>query len=215
MKILPFEQGTEEWLLWRLCHITATDAPTVMGLNPWKTPLDLWEEKLLVKPRTEVTKAMQRGTDLEPEAREIACRMLETDFYPAVVEHSERVWQGASLDGLSECGRYILEIKCPNKVTHDYSVNEEGIQIYYQIQIQHQLAVTGAEIAYYMTYRPKHDTPVKIITVKPDFDKIKEMIEMEYKFFVECLCQMRQPSEKKVYYSFPEEDERGDSSFQK
>ena len=40
------EQGTTEWLNWRKGVIGASDAPTIMGENPWRSPSYLLKEKL-------------------------------------------------------------------------------------------------------------------------------------------------------------------------
>ena len=39
------EQKSEEWLDWRKKGIGSSDAPIIMGVSPWKTPFELWEEK--------------------------------------------------------------------------------------------------------------------------------------------------------------------------
>lgn len=192
MKILTLEQGSESWLIWRKTHITATDASVILGKNPYKTAHELWEEKLGIRPGVTQTPAMERGTRLEPEARNIACEVLEIDFFPAVVESEENPWMVASLDGLSPCHEYILEIKCPNVGTHAFSL-QDGIHFYYHAQMQHQLAVTGAKKCYYMSYRPEHETKYKIIEVLPDLEYIQEMIETEHRFYIENLCQMKEP----------------------
>lgn len=35
----------EEWLQYRRCGIGGSDASVVMGENPWRSVLQLWEEK--------------------------------------------------------------------------------------------------------------------------------------------------------------------------
>jgi len=192
MKILNLIQGSEAWLIWRREHVTATDASVILRKNPYKDPFDLWQEKLEMVPKGDVTAAMQRGTDLEPVARALAIKVTGIEFYPAVVECDDRPWQVASLDGLSPCLKYILEIKCPNEATHVFAL-QEGIHNYYMAQMQHQLAVTGAECCYYMSYRPENAKPYAIIIVEPDEEYIADLIEEEHKFFVENMCQMKQP----------------------
>lgn len=193
MKIrTDLNQGSEEWLLWRQKNITATDCSVILNKNPFNSPFDLWEEKLLMKPRQEVNKAMLRGQQLEPEAREIACNELGIEFEPACVESSEYPWMVASLDGLSPCLEYILEIKCPNSATHIFAI-EGGIHNYYMAQMQHQLCVTGANLCYYMSYNPDYHCKFKILEVLPDKEYIAELIEMEHKFYEENLCQMKEP----------------------
>ena len=68
--IVEFEQGTAEWLGWRHAGIGASDAPTVMSENPWKSASTLLEEKRGVVKEGVQNAAMARGTRLEPEARQ-------------------------------------------------------------------------------------------------------------------------------------------------
>ena len=46
MKDLEIEQGTKRWLEERMSYIGGSDAPIIMGVSPWKTPYQLWEEKM-------------------------------------------------------------------------------------------------------------------------------------------------------------------------
>ena len=39
MKELNLQQGTQEWLEWRRCGVTATEAAAIMDMSEWATPL--------------------------------------------------------------------------------------------------------------------------------------------------------------------------------
>ena len=41
-----FIQGTPEWLEFRRTMVMASDSPVIMGVSPWKTPLQLYHEKV-------------------------------------------------------------------------------------------------------------------------------------------------------------------------
>lgn len=43
--IVPFEQGTEEWLQWRDSGIGASEVAAVVGESPWISLLELWAKK--------------------------------------------------------------------------------------------------------------------------------------------------------------------------
>ena len=45
MKFIPITQGSDEWLRFRRSHIGASDAVTIMGLSPWKSPLNFTKKK--------------------------------------------------------------------------------------------------------------------------------------------------------------------------
>jgi hypothetical protein len=85
---------------------------------------------------------------------------------PLVVESSEYNFLGASLDGLSDCGKYVLEIKTGGNNLHKMA--QDGIvPQYYLDQIQHQLLVTGAEKCFYQVGSENEEKDV-LIEIFPD-----------------------------------------------
>lgn len=87
--------------------------------------------------------AMQRGNDLEAEARnwyqlETGESVEEVSF----IDHPKINFAGASPDGLVGA-EGLIEIKCPNTATHIETLRKkEPIDRYYK-QMQWQMAVTG------------------------------------------------------------------------
>jgi putative phage-type endonuclease len=151
MKIIELEQGSQAWLSWRKTVITATDASIINGTNPWDTPYSCWQRKLGLIDEKRSNEAMERGKRLEPAARTQFILNYGIAMEPAVVESSEFDFLGASLDGISSCRRWLLEIKCGGSKLHDMAKKGE-IPEYYIDQIQHQLLVTGAEKCYYYSF---------------------------------------------------------------
>jgi putative phage-type endonuclease len=98
--------------------------------------------------------AMERGKRLEPEARAHFIESYGVEMTPKVVESTEFNFLGASLDGISENGRKLLEIKCGGSKLHDMAERGE-IPEYYRDQMQHQLLVTGAKKCFYYSYDGK------------------------------------------------------------
>lgn len=208
MTVIEHEQGSEAWKQWRMSRITATDISIILDSNPFKTKLELWEEKLGFRQPTQLNSAMKRGQVLEPEARKLASELLEMEFDPCVLQHDSYSWLAASLDGLvtkydenvsgeQVCFDYILEIKCPKGSTHDDALDCR-IPKYYRDQMQTQLLVSGAEICYYFSYRPERkDKPFAIIEVFPDKEKQAEIIEKGYEFYIQ-MCTMQPPEEWKL-----------------
>jgi predicted phage-related endonuclease len=45
----------EEWLARRTGYIGGSDAAAALGLSPWKTNVDLWEEKTGRKPAPDIS----------------------------------------------------------------------------------------------------------------------------------------------------------------
>ena len=44
------QKNREEWLKDRSCGIGSSEVATVLGLNPWETPLQLWRRKKGIDP---------------------------------------------------------------------------------------------------------------------------------------------------------------------
>ena len=161
MKIINVEQGTPEWLAWRKTVITATDCPALLGSSPWSTAYQCWQRKLGLLEEQPANSSMERGRLLEPIAREAFIETYGIEMQPAVVESSTWEYMGASLDGLSPCETYILEIKCGGYKQH--AMAKDGvIPQHYQDQIQHQLLVTGAQKAFYYHFNGEEGICVEI-----------------------------------------------------
>ena len=144
----------------------AADAPVIMGVSPWKTKYQLWLEKTAetCSDNKSGNWATQRGHDLEPRAR--AQYELETGITaPATLaEHATYPFLRASLDGYSVESKLVLEIKCPGKDDHELALKNQVPDKYYP-QIQHQLLVTGAEMAHYYSF---DGTKGVLVRVPPD-----------------------------------------------
>lgn len=188
MKIINVEQGSEEWKLFRSNKIMASEASIILGINPWTTSLQLWKQKLGLLPETQSNAAMHKGQRLEPIAREYFCVQADMPFEPRVVISDEHEWMGASLDGLSECGRYILEIKCGGEKLYTQAENGE-IPDYYMAQMQYQLAVTGLQICYYFVYYEGKGISLEVFR---DESYIQRLI-VEGKKFWDCIQNLEQP----------------------
>jgi len=189
MQILDCAQRTEAWKKLRSQKIMASDASIIIKANPWKTPHQLWRQKLGLDAEEEENEAMRRGTALEPIALEYFSVINNMDFFkPAVVVSDKHSWMGASLDGLSYCKKYILEIKCGGEKLYNLAKNNE-IPPYYYAQIQHQLAVTELDMCYYFVY---YEGDGITLEIKRDDDYIKYLIAEEEKFY-NCLQNLVAP----------------------
>ncbi len=185
MKIIDLVQGSEAWLSWRKTVITATDCPAILGSSPWTTAYKCWQRKLDLVPAQESNEAMERGTRLEPLIRERFISRHGLNMKPVVVESSEYNFLAASLDGLSDCGKYILEIKTGGQKL--YKMAHEGtIPAYYMDQIQHQLLVTGVEKCFYMVGSEDESKDI-VIEVSPLSEFAKTYIPVA-RAFLKCVA---------------------------
>lgn len=154
MKILS---SREEWLGVRKHYIGGSDASAVLGMNPYKSNLELWQEKVgIVQPEDIGEKPyVKYGHEAETLLREL----FALDFPEYEVGYEENnIWFNdaypfahASLDGWlkDQDGRKgILEIKTTNilqsmqKEKWDHQIPDN-----YYIQVLHYLMVTGFDFA--------------------------------------------------------------------
>jgi len=183
--IVELEQGTREWLEWRHKGIGASDAPVVMGENPWKTAAQLLHEKRGRAARESVQNAaMARGTLLEPEARRRYISRTGRDVQPACLQSSEHEWLRASVDGLTNSGDVVVEIKCGESVYRNTSQNGCAPDYYYG-QLQHILAVTGLRSLDFWCYLP--GLPDILVPVKRDNNYIERLLNLEFQFWKDVL----------------------------
>ena len=181
-------QNTQDWLEFRKDKIGASDCPVIMGVSPWATPAELWEEKLGLRASRPMHTGMKRGHDLEEEAR-IQYQIL-TGFLmsPDVKTHPKIKYMIASLDGIDIDGKMIVEIKCPNKVDHEMAKKGKVPEKYYP-QLQHQLEVTGLDGMHYFSFDGNDGV---LVEVEKDKDYIKRIIEAERDFY-RCLSDFECP----------------------
>lgn len=185
-------QGTQEWLKLRKTKVTATDASIIMGVSPWKTRWQLYQEKISTTQPRPATPSMQRGIDLEPKAREAF--ILTTGIYvsPKVIVKD---WQMASVDGISDDGKYLVEIKCPGQVDHSMAVAGK-VPAHYYPQLQHQMHVCDVDRMFYFSFDGVDGALVEIIK---DNNYIEKMLEEEWKFY-QCLINKMPPEPSESDY---------------
>jgi putative phage-type endonuclease len=162
--IVQHAQGSQAWLEYRLKMRNASETAAVLGESPFMTPYQLWLLKT-GRATTQVTAAMQHGTDMEATARAAYEAQTGNIMQPLVLQDGP---YSASLDGMDLDGQLIVEIKCPfngrdSELWKDAAAGR--IPAYYQLQVQHQLLVAGAALAHFWVYDGKQGM---LLPVKPD-----------------------------------------------
>lgn len=136
----------EAWLAARRAGIGSSDAPGVLGISPFTSPLSVYADKLGLMLDREATEAMKWGTRLEPLIIEEFGQETGRKVARAsqLIRSTERPWQLATLDAEQEAlGRAntgALEIKATGFRAGDWT---EGVPRHVYAQVQHQLDVTG------------------------------------------------------------------------
>lgn len=162
MLIANVIQGSDSWLTWRSEGITATDIPIIMGLSPYKTPYQLWQEKTgrLTPPDLSNNPNVQRGHRLEDEARQLAEETHNEVLLPICGICEANPILRASLDGLSEDG-IPYEFKAPSqKIFEELTELGTSSPTYrlYEMQVKAQCTVAQANHAVLLFYREDGDT---------------------------------------------------------
>jgi putative phage-type endonuclease len=139
----------EEWLEARRQGIGGTDAAAILGVSPWKSPAELYAEKLgLVDLDNVDNEAAVWGLLLQPllvqRYRRVTGRMTVPEPLHTIRRSRAHPWMLASLDATIHEGGLVLP--CEIKTTGAYRVEDwaEEPPVHVQVQVQHQLAVTGA-----------------------------------------------------------------------
>ncbi len=186
---IHLQQGTQEWLEWRRQGIGASDAPTIMGENPWKSAADLLREKCSGG-TSSPNAAMARGTALEPEARKSYETKVGVRFAPACLQSVKHEWLRASVDGVAANGSAVVEIKCGESVYRKASTSL-AVPDYYYGQLQHILAVIHLQSIDFYCYLPER--PEIHLRVARDEGYIDRLLETEYLFWQKLLKIRKEP----------------------
>lgn len=169
----------EAWHQWRRGGIGSSDAAVIVGVSPWRTPHQLWHEKVYGNSEQLDNSAMARGRELEPVARTWFEDRMNVTVFPQNKMHPQTDWIRASLDGIDLEEKVVVEIKCPNKEDHLVAVNKKVPEKYIP-QVQHQLLVTGLDGMYYCSFNGSEGA---IVEVARDNAYIQSMLEAEQKFW--------------------------------
>lgn len=179
----------EDWLVVRKRGIGGSDAAAAVGLNPYKSQLELWLEKNgrdaeLPKPDPSDTREpVYWGTLLEPivaaaYTRKTGHRVRRVN---AILQHTAHPFMLANLDRevVGAPGVQILECKTAG----EFGARrwQDGVPEYVQLQVMHQLAVTGkqaADVAVLLCGQA-----LEVHRIERDDVLIAQLIELEGQFW--------------------------------
>ncbi len=147
----------QDWLTQRRKGIGGSDASCIVGMNPWRTSDDLWEEKVGLREAPDISneEAVKYGNDAEGSLRQL----FKLDFPEYRVHYRKNEllrnkrlpWMQASLDGEltdTEGRKGVLEIKTTSILQSMQREKwHDRVPDNYFVQIMHYLLVTGYEYA--------------------------------------------------------------------
>lgn len=136
-----------QWLEERRKGIGGSDVAAIMGLNPWKTPFRVYQEKRKEVEDWQGNEATDWGKRMEPAIRQwysdqtgrpvrLPDKILYHEKYPFLL---------ANLDGFTD-DRRVVEIKTARS-GQDWGKPGTGeIPDYYILQVQHYMTVTSFDV---------------------------------------------------------------------
>ena len=196
MRILVKTAGMsrEEWLRWRTKGIGGSDVSVIAGVNPFRSIFQLWLEKTgQVEPEETENDNTHFGNVLEPVVkREFSKRTgLKVRAKRALLQSEEYPFMLADLDGvIYENGKMNL-FEAKTASTYKQEIWEKGIPEEYVLQVQHYMAVTGAEKTYLAALVGGNRFYWKV--VRRDEQKIAEIIALEKAFWEENVLAGKEP----------------------
>jgi putative phage-type endonuclease len=166
----------------RRTGLGGSDAAAACGLSPWRTPYDLWLEKLSQAEPLPATEPMLWGTLLEPVIAAEYCRRTEHQITlaPPMLRHPTHAFMLAHIDGRIDNSR-ILECKTARTAAGWGETGSDEIPLQYLVQIHHYLVVSGAQIADVAVLIGGQD--FRLYEVAADADIARELVEQEYMFW--------------------------------
>ena len=145
--LLPYDAPREVWLQARTAGIGGSDALACLGLDPCKTRLEVYLDKLGAAPEREQTDRMRWGQIVEAAILEWFVERTGIKVQRrGLLRSLERPWQLASLDAEADDGG-IVEIKNTNHYRRG-EWDDEQVADGAEAQSQHYLDVTGRSHAW-------------------------------------------------------------------
>lgn len=188
---MPVRQGTPEWLAARQHGIGSSDAPVIAGERG--SVVELWAQKAgLVEPEPpdeQTAGLFEWGHRLEPVVAEWYAEHTGRQVRRAnrLLRHPDVAYAFASLDRVVVGERRIVEIK----TTRFGWTGEEAVPGAVQAQVQHQLWVTGYDVAD-VAVLTGGSLP-RIVTIERDPAFIDDLAFLEAEFWGWVTTQTRPP----------------------
>lgn len=149
---------TTEQLAARVYTIGASDVPAILGVHPWRSPLDVWMEKAPPggKPPVQVEQRDTEATDMGNEFEEVVLRRLAKQYACEITRdgltrvHPENPRLTATPDGIAAQGDDLAVVEAKlvgiNPAPHwtDKETKEPTLPEYVYAQNVWQMGVCGA-----------------------------------------------------------------------
>ena len=208
----------EQWLKLRRRGIGGSDAAAIVGLDRYRSPFDVYADKLGLKPEIPDNEAMRQGRDLEDY---VAQRFMEATGKKvrrrnAILQHPEHTFMTANVDRWVVGENAGLECKTTS-VLNRAKFNQGEFPPNYYVQCVHYMAVTGAE-RWYLAVLVLNNA-FHVFTIERDDAEIQALIEAEKDFWENHILKQIPPAPdgseattEVIKQLFPEAKERKEAA---
>lgn len=179
----------DDWLAVRRTGIGGSDAAAAVGLNPYMSALELWLDKtgrgegLPGPDRNDTTSPTYWGTLLEPIVAAVYTKQTGNRVrrVNAVLRHPTIPWMLANIDREIVGASDVQILECKTAGAHGARLWRDGVPAYIELQVQHQLAVTGKTAAHVAVLLCGQ--ALEVFRVERDNALIARLIELEERFW--------------------------------
>ena len=193
----------DKWREGRKHSIGASDAAAVMGISPWKTEAQLWDEKANGKTLDFHNADTVRGHRSENHILELygietGRKIFSGERIMLMSNHNP--FMSCTLDGIDftdENNPIVIEVKSVKFSHGEWS--DDKIPDYYFTQLLHQLAVSGWNEAILLVRFTRNEgwesASERMYHVKREDvqDQIDKLVRKERKFWNEYVVNMKRP----------------------
>lgn len=194
----------ETWLDVRRRGIGSSDAAAAVGLNPYQSQLELWMHKTgkgellpAVDPSDE-SSPMYWGTLLEPivaahYTKRTGNRVRRIN---AVLGHPDVPWMLANIDREVVGASDVQILECKTAGINGAKLWKDGVPEYIQLQVMHQLAVTGKQAADVAVLICGQE--LQVHRIERDETMISQLIALEEQFWELVKAEHEPPADASV-----------------
>lgn len=167
-----------QWLEERRKGVGGSDVAAIMGLSPWKTAYQVYQEKRKEVKDWQGNERTDWGKRMEPAIRQWYSDQTGRPVRvpDKIITHSKYPFMLASLDGFTD-DRRVVEIKTARSAKGWGEPGTDEIPDYYRVQVEHYMVVTGFEVA---------DVPVSIAGGSPELYEVPSDRELQEMIIEAC-----------------------------
>lgn len=176
------DMSREQWLEIRKNGIGGSDSAAIVGLDRYRSPFDVYADKLGLKQEQPDNEAMRQGRDLEEYVASRFCEQTgkKVRRRNAILQHPEHHWMLGNIDRWVVGENAGLEAKTTS-VLNRCKFSQGEFPANHYVQCMHYMAVTGAERWYLAEL--VLNKGFYVFTIERDETEIQALIEAEKDFW--------------------------------